>query len=104
MSNHVHLLLAPEARPADLSKLMHGLAMSYAMYFNYKYKKCGHLWQNRYKNFIVQKDDYLINIMSYIEYNPVRANICSRAELYPWSSYQARTIGASDKLFDEFIP
>jgi putative transposase len=104
MSNHAHLLIDPGESQASLSKLMHGLAMSYALYFKYKYNKCGHIWQNRYKNFLVQKDDYLINAISYIEYNPVRANICSRAELYPWSSYRARVLGENNKLLDKFMP
>ena len=104
MSNHVHLLIDLGEDHMLLSKLMHGLAMSYALHFKFKYGKCGHLWQNRYKNFAVQKDEYLVNVISYIEYNPVRANICSRAELYPWSSYRARTLGENDKLLDKFMP
>ncbi len=104
MSNHVHLLLDPGEFPNSLSKLMHGLAMSYALHLKYKYQKCGHIWQNRYKSFIVQKDEYLVNVISYIEYNPVKANICSRAELYPWSSYRSRVLGMNDKLLDNFIP
>jgi len=101
MSNHVHILTDP-ADPVNLKKMMHGLNLSYATYFNYKYKKCGHLWQNRYKSSLVQKDDYLINVISYIEYNPIRANICTRAEDYPWSSYRSRVLGENNKILDTF--
>lgn len=101
MSNHVHLLVDPEA-PLYLRKIMHGLNLSYASYFNAKYKKCGHLWQNRYKSFIVQKDEYLLNAISYIEYNPVRAKICTRGEDYHWSSYRSRVFGENNKVLDSF--
>lgn len=100
MSNHVHLVVDP-ADKALLNKMMHGINLSYAMFFNYKYKRCGHLWQDRYKSLIVQKDDYLINCISYIECNPIRAKICQRAEEYPWSSYKARVFGEKNKLIDE---
>jgi len=100
MSNHVHLIIDPSNKNV-LPKLMHGLNMAYAMHFNYKYGKCGHLWQNRYKSLPIQKDQYLINALSYVEYNPVRANLHSRAEEYPWSSYKARISNTNDKILDE---
>lgn len=103
MSNHVHLLLYP-TEPRALASIMHGINLSYAQHFNHKYKKCGHLWQNRYKSFPVQNDEYLINIISYIEYNPIRANICNRAEEYRWSSYRSRTLGENNKVLDIYKP
>ena len=41
--------------------------------------------------------------MTYIETNPIRANICSRAEDYPWSSYNPRVLGKKNKLLDDLI-
>jgi REP element-mobilizing transposase RayT len=102
MTNHVHLLIATDP-PGTLSKIMQGLSLSYAQYFNVKYKKCGHLWQNRYKSKPVQKDQYLINVASYIEYNPIRAKMCHRAEEYPWSSYRERVLEGSNKAIDQII-
>ena len=102
MSNHVHLLVDPPDKYL-LKELMHSVNLSYSRWYNYKYSKCGHLWQGRYKSLVVQKDSYVINCMSYIELNPVRANICQRAEDYPWSSYNARTFGGKDKVIDELI-
>lgn len=101
MTNHIHLLIDPEDK-YTLNKIMHGISMSYAKYFNYKYRKCGHLWQNRYKNYVIQKDQYLINCATYIEMNPVKANMCQRPEDYPWSSYAARTLGKPDEILDDY--
>ena len=101
MRNHVHLLLEAPFGLKSMSSFMHGLNQTYAMVFNKKYNKVGHLWQNRYKNFVVLKDDYLINVISYIELNPVRAGIVSRPEDYPWSSYSARVLGKRDIILDQ---
>jgi len=101
MSNHVHLLIDPKT-PMDMRRIMHGLNLSYSQYFNVKYRQCGYLWQNRYKSLIVQNDEYLLNVISYIEYNPLRAKICTRAEDYPWSSYKPRVIGGHNKILDSF--
>jgi len=102
MTNHIHLLIDPEDKN-NLKKIMHGVSMSYSKYFNYKYRKCGHLWQTRYKNYAIQKDQYLINCATYIELNPVRAMICQRPEDYPWSSYKGRTLGATDEILDDYV-
>jgi putative transposase len=100
MRNHTHLVIeSPEGKKA-MSAFMHGLNQSYAMTFNQNYDKVGHLWQNRYNSRVVLKDDYLINLLSYVEYNPVRASIVSRPEQYPWSSYKARVLGKKDILID----
>ncbi|HNX90360.1 MAG TPA: transposase [Candidatus Omnitrophota bacterium] len=101
MTNHIHLLLDPVST-ASISKFMHGVCLSYAMYYNSKYGTCGHLWQNRYKSFVIQNDQYLINVASYIEYNPIRAAICSRAEEYQWSSYKDRISDGLYKIVDDF--
>ena len=103
MPNHVHLLVDPSDQNT-LRKIMHGISMSYTKYFNYKYKKCGHLWQGRYKNFAIQKDQYLLNCANYIEMNPLRANICFRPEDYPWSSYKSRVLGVKDEILDNYMP
>lgn len=92
MENHVHLIIESD----QLIKTMHGISLSYAQYFKNKYDLMGHFWQDRYKSFVMQKDDYLINCISYIEYNPIRANLVSRPEEYPWSSYSARALGRNN--------
>jgi putative transposase len=105
MDNHIHLLIDPGDK-LNLTKVMHGMNTSYAMWFNNKYGKCGHVWQDRFKSFVIQKDDYLLNCVTYIEYNPVRKNICLRVEEYPWCSYGPRTLGfdhTGKPLLDVFV-
>jgi len=99
MNNHVHMVMESDS----LSKTMHGINLSYAQYFRYKYKSVGHFWQDRYKSYVIQKDGYLINCISYIEYNPVRAKVTLRPEDYDWSSYRARILGEKDKLLDKLF-
>jgi len=65
--------------------------------------KCGHLWQSRYKNYVIQKDLYLINCATYIEMNPVRAKMCQHPEDYPWCSYRGRIIGKPDEILDGYV-
>ena len=85
MSNHYHLLL--EIQQANLSKFMRQLNMNYAIYFNKKYKRVGHLWQGRFKSWFVTDEAYLYTLMLYIEQNPLKAKIVKTLEEYPYSSY-----------------
>ncbi len=85
MSNHYHLLI--EITQPNLSKFMRQLNMNYAIYFNKKYKRTGHLWQGRYKSWYVTDEAYLYSLMLYIEQNPLKADIVPVLEKYPYSSY-----------------
>ena len=85
MNNHYHLLL--EIKEENLSKFMRQLNMNYAIYFNKKYKRSGHLWQGRFKSWYVTDEAYLYTLMRYIEQNPLKANIVKDIEKYPYSSY-----------------
>ena len=85
MSNHYHLLI--EITQENLSKFMRQVNMNYAIYFNKKYKRTGHLWQGRFKSWYVTNDAYLYTLMLYIEQNPLKANIVNDLANYPYSSY-----------------
>jgi REP element-mobilizing transposase RayT len=85
MGNHYHLLL--ETTQANISRIMQYLNTSYTVYYNVKHKKCGHLFQGRYKSIIVEADSYLLELTRYIHLNPVRAKIVDSPEKYTWSSY-----------------
>jgi len=68
MDNHSHLVI--DANGSDISKVMHGINFSYAMYFNRKYEREGHLFKDRFKSKIVDNDKYLKTLSLYIHNNP----------------------------------
>ncbi|MBU3144165.1 transposase [Clostridium sp. CF012] len=68
MDNHSHLLI--DANGADISKVMHGINFSYAMYYNKKYERTGPLFKDRFKSIIVDNDQYLKTVSLYIHNNP----------------------------------
>ncbi|MCX5667176.1 MAG: transposase [Candidatus Omnitrophica bacterium] len=86
MRNHYHLII--ETPDANLSKVMHYLNTSYAVYFNTKYKRSGPLYQGRFKAILVDKDEYLGRLSRYIHLNPVRARLAKDPIEYQWSSYK----------------
>ena len=87
MSNHVHLLI--ETRDIPLSKILQGVNQRYTMYYNRRYKTVGHLFQGRYKAILCDRDRYLLALLKYIHYNPLRAKIAESLDQYPWSSHRA---------------
>lgn len=84
MSNHVHLAL--ETGPVLLSRIVLALHGSYAQAFNQRHGRAGHLFQGRYKAFLVQKTSYLLALVRYIHDNPVKAGLVRNARNYRWSS------------------
>ena len=99
MNNHVHLILTPD-KASNLTKFMHGINTSYAIWYNSKYEKVGHLWQDRFKSLVILKDKYLIDCLIYIENNPVRKKITLRADEYSSSSHKSRVLGEKNRLVD----
>ncbi|MCD6579313.1 transposase, partial [bacterium] len=73
MDNHLHLLLFRGR--TSLYKFMHRLLTKYSIYFNKKYNRVGHLFQDRYKSFIVLDERYLLVLVNYIHGNPERAGM-----------------------------
>jgi putative transposase len=99
MPNHIHLIMQPKS-PEELAGIMQRLSQVYSNWFNGKYNKCGHLWQGRFKNMVISRDDYFIECISYIEANPVRAGIVKSPKEYKWSSYKSRVFGEENALLD----
>jgi hypothetical protein len=91
MSNHFHLVIETPER-LTLSLGMQWLNGTYVNWFNRKYKRVGHLFQGRFKSFIIEKEVYLLEVLRYVVLNPVRAKMVGRPEDYLWSSYRA-TVG-----------
>jgi len=86
MPNHVHLLFKQDSK-TPISKLMSSLHTSYSMYFNKKYDRVGHVFQGRFKQKEVDKDEYLLQLSSYIHLNPIKDNLVKELNDYQWSSY-----------------
>jgi REP element-mobilizing transposase RayT/predicted transcriptional regulator len=87
MRNHYHLLI--ETKQENLSKFMKHINASYAIYFNRKNKRSGHLWQGRFKSWYVTDEAYLYTLVHYIHNNPLKAKIAKNLKEYPYSSYPA---------------
>jgi putative transposase len=99
MPNHIHLILEPR-HPEELSRFMQGLTQTYTIWFNKKCGKPGRLWQGRFKSMVIEKDEYFISCIKYIEANPVRANIVPSPAEYAWSSFKDRVFGNKNSLLD----
>jgi putative transposase len=73
MPNHFHLLL--RTGTVSISTVMRRLLTGYATWFNRKYRRYGHLFQNRFKSILCQEDSYLLELVRYIHLNPLRAGL-----------------------------
>jgi REP-associated tyrosine transposase len=93
MDNHFHMLL--ETPRGNLAEFMRYLNITYTSYFNRTYRRSGHLYQGRYKSYLIEKEAYLSSVSRYIHLNPSRTRIVRRKSAnqqlkylfsYPWSS------------------
>lgn len=90
MTNHVHLLFKSGAK--GISTVMRKFLTWYAIYYNHRHKRTGHLFENRYKSILCDEDNYLLALIRYIHLNPVRAGMVKTMEeldRYPWSGHSA---------------
>ncbi|MFN2426280.1 MAG: transposase [Candidatus Binatia bacterium] len=90
MPNHWHMLLWPRG-DGDLSTFVQHLTSRHTQRWHARHGSAGrgHVYQGRFKSFPVRDDHHLVTVCRYIERNPVRAGLVSRAELWPWSSAAA---------------
>ena len=87
MPNHIHILLKEGEEP--LQKIFRRIGASFVYWYNMKYGRTGHLFQDRFKSEAVEDDTYFLTALRYIHRNPVKAGICSLPEDYPYSSYSS---------------
>jgi putative transposase len=97
MTNHVHLLLTPQAAGA-CTALMRDLGQRYVHYFNDRHGRTGTLWEGRFRSCIVESTQYVLSCYRYIELNPVRACMVDHPIGYLWSSYAVNGGMRSDPL------
>jgi putative transposase len=89
MDNHVHLLINEGSD--EIGRIMKRINISYAYYFNKKYNRSGHLFQDRFKSEGIENDAYLLSAVRYVHNNPVKAGKVQNIEEYKWSSYTIYT-------------
>jgi len=88
MPNHAHLLI--QTGEYNLSSFMRKILTGYAVSYNKRHSRVGHLFQNRYKSILCDKDEYLFRLIRYIHLNPVKAKLISINELdtHKWTSHK----------------
>ena len=87
MGNHYHLLV--ETPLANLGEAMHRINRGYVQQFNATHEREGHLFERRYRSWIMGDEARQMEALRYIVRNPVRAGLCSAPEEWPWSSHGA---------------
>lgn len=97
MSNHIHLVVRALQEP--IGAVIKRLGVRYAGWFNSKYGRVGHLFQDRFKSQPVEDDSYLVTLLRYVWNNPIEAGLVQRPEDYRWSS--RRLLGLKSAIVDE---
>jgi len=100
MDNHAHMLIGVENEP--LAKIMQGIQQSYTQYYNCKYTRVGHVFEQRYKAKLCKQDTYLLSLLRYIHQNPVKARIREGLN-YQWSSHSAYQSGINGLVKTDFV-
>jgi putative transposase len=97
MTDHFHLLLAPEPGQS-VSRILQSLTVAHTWHYHRSQRTNGHVWQGRFKSPVVQDDDHALILLRYIEANPLRARMVTDLATYPWSSYRWHGMGAAEPL------
>jgi putative transposase len=93
MPNHWHFVLWPQG-DGDLSEFVRWLTLTHTQRWHAAHGTTGsgHLYQGRFKSLPVQTDGHFLTVCRYVERNPLRAGLVSRAESWPWSSLSRRSV------------
>ena len=103
LPNHVHILL--QITEENLSSALKYIFGRYAMYFNKKYQRKGHVFCGRFWASLCEDDAYFMSVSVYIHLNPFRAGLCKKIEDYRWSSIQLYLKGPFETfiIFDKLL-
>ncbi|WP_458411735.1 transposase [Schinkia sp. CFF1] len=106
MDNHVHLLVKEVEE--SISQSIKRISSSYVYWYNQKYERCGHLFQDRFRSENVENRAYFLTVLRYIHQNPIKAGLTKSAFDYRWSSCHEYLNNAeiidSDLVFNLFSP
>ena len=87
MGNHIHLLIGSGSKPLDT--IFKSIGSAFVYWYNTKYDRTGHLFQDRFKSEPVNTKQYFLTVLRYILQNPVKAGICTLPQFYKYSSAKA---------------
>ena len=97
LNNHLHLLVEPMAE-GSLSKVMQLVTKRYALYFNKKYNRKGHVFQGRFKSFLLQEQPYFFASCRYIDFDAVNLKKATDPKEYPWAGYAHLAAGKASPI------
>lgn len=100
MGNHIHLLI--KEGKEELAVVLKRIAGSYVYWYNWKYHRSGHLFQDRFKSEPIEDDSYFLTVLRYIHQNPVKARMCRKVEHYGYSSIK-EYIEKQDMVDTDFV-
>lgn len=100
MGNHIHILLQETKEPIEL--VMKRIATRFVYWYNIKYHRAGHLFQDRFKSEPIENDAYFLTVLRYIHQNPIKAGICKTVADYENSSYN-EYFKSSDLIDRDFV-
>jgi putative transposase len=89
MPNHVHLVVRPNGSD-DIARWTQWLFSTHARHYHAKHQTTGHVWQGRFKSFLIQDDHYLLTVLRYVERNALSAKLVNSAEDWAWGSLNWR--------------
>lgn len=98
MGNHIHILLRVDKEP--LETVFRRIGSRFVYWYNIKYERHGHLFQDRYKSEPIDDDAYFIVALRYILRNPIKAGLCNKAKDYQYSSFKDYISLAENTLSD----
>lgn len=87
MDNHIHILIMEGEE--SVSNYIRKIATKFAKWYNYKYKRVGYLFQDRFRSEPVENIEYLLTVFRYIHQNPLKAGVVNSIKDYKWSSFHA---------------
>ena len=98
MGNHLHLLIKEQNEP--LAQVFRRICGRYVYWYNNKYQRIGHLFQDRYKSEPVENNSYYLTVIRYIHQNPIKAGLCDKVGDYPFSSYNEYVNDDKNKIIN----
>ena len=98
MTNHAHFLIEAAGEPLEI--IFKRIGSRYVGWYNRKYQRVGHLFQDRFKSEPVETAAYFMTVLRYILQNPMKAGMENRPGSYRWSSYLAYAQGGRASVTD----